>query len=128
MAYYRGEVSEKYFSFIFWSSMRESKFQKELKEELKSLFPGCVFIDKSGFVPGFPDLLVLLPNGRWFVLEIKESKFAHRQPNQEWYIKHFATMTYASVIYPENKEKVLNELQETFGSIRERNTRFSRRF
>ena len=40
--------------------MKESKFQSDLKEELKERFPGCIVTKlDSGNIQGIPDLLVL---------------------------------------------------------------------
>ena len=50
---------------------KESDFQKNLKKELKKLFPGC-FITKldSGDIQGIPDLLILYKD-KWATLENK---------------------------------------------------------
>ena len=38
----------------------ESKFQKELMDEIRSLFPGCIIIkNDSGYIQGFPDWTIL---------------------------------------------------------------------
>lgn len=92
--------------------MRESKFQAELIQDLKDIFPGCVVLkNDSSYIQGIPDLLILYGN-RWAMLECKRSANEHHQPNQDWYISKLDGMSYASFIFPENKERVLSELQQ----------------
>ena len=92
--------------------MRESKFQAELIQDLKDIFPGCVVLkNDSSYIQGIPDLLILYGN-RWAMLECKRSPNEHHQPNQDWYISKLDEMSYASFIFPENKERVLSELQQ----------------
>lgn len=94
--------------------MKESKFQANLKKELKEMFPGCIVTKlDSGDIQGIPDLLVLY-GSRWATLENKRSKNAHRQPNQEYYVDKMNEMSFSRFICPENKEEVLNELREAF--------------
>lgn len=96
--------------------MRESKFQADLKKELKQMFPGCIVtkLDSSD-IQGIPDLLVLYKN-KWATLENKKSKTASKRPNQDYYVDKMNEMSFSRFIYPENKEEVLNELRETFGA------------
>lgn len=100
------------------SNVLERDFQPELKKEIRARFPGCFItkLDSSEF-QGIPDLLILWGN-QWAILEVKRSASASFQPNQEYYIDQFNTMSYSSVIFPENKEVVLDELQQAFGSRR----------
>ena len=95
-------------------TMRESKFQRDLIQDLKTMFPGCVVMkNDSSYIQGIPDLLVL-HNDKWCALECKKSANANKQPNQQYYVEKMNDMSYASFIYPENKEEVLRELQSTF--------------
>lgn len=104
---------------------KESSFQMELVKELESKFPGCVVMKNDPtYIQGIPDLIVLYKN-KWAMLECKRSKKERHRPNQDYYIEKMGKMSYASFIYPENKEEVLNELQRAFG-IR-RKTRVSKR-
>lgn len=94
--------------------MLENKFQSDLITELEELFPGCVVIkNDSNYIQGFPDLTVLWRN-KWAVLECKKSKHSSHRPNQDYYIKKLDGMSFSRFIYPENKEEVLYELQQTF--------------
>ena len=94
--------------------MKESKFQADLKKELKQMFPGCIVtkLDSSD-IQGIPDLLILYKN-KWATLENKRSKNATKRPNQEYYVEKMNDMSFSRFIYPENKEEILNELRETF--------------
>lgn len=96
------------------SSRLESGFQDKLRDELKTLFPGCM-IFKMDQVQGIPDLLILYKN-MWAALENKKSAKAKRQPNQEYYVELMNNMSFAKFICPENKEEVLNELRKAFKS------------
>ena len=96
--------------------MRESKFQADLKKELKQMFPGCIVTKlDSGDIQGIPDLLVLYKD-KWATLENKRSKTASKRPNQDYYVNKMNKMSFSRFIYPENKEEVLNELRKTFKS------------
>jgi len=94
--------------------MKESDFQKELIDDLKEEFPGCIVLKNDpNYIQGIPDLLVLFRD-HWAALECKKEESAHHQPNQEYYISVMNKMSYARFIYPENKEEILDELQRTF--------------
>jgi hypothetical protein len=69
---------------------------------------------------GMPDLLVIWEDC-WAILEVKRSAPAPSdyQPNQEWYIDRLNSMSFSSVIYPENQEEVLDALQYSFESRRQ---------
>lgn len=96
------------------SSRLESGFQDKLRDELKTLFPGCM-IFKMDQIQGIPDLLVLYKN-MWASLECKKSARAKRRPNQEYYVRLMDEMSFSRFIYPENKEEVLNDLSKAFKS------------
>ena len=97
-------------------SKLESKFQKELIDEIRKLYPGCIILkNDSRYIQGFPDWTILY-NDKWVVLEAKRNKNAKKQPNQEYYVKRLNDMSFSSFVYPENKEEVLNGIQQTFGS------------
>ena len=95
--------------------MRENRFQKKVIDELHTRFPGCVILkNDSGYLQGIPDLTVLYKD-RWAMLETKRSSNAEHQNNQDYYVNKMNEMSYASFIFPENKEDVMRELQHTFG-------------
>lgn len=96
----------------------EKIFQSELIKELRDLFPGCIILKNDPtYIQGIPDLLILFED-KWAALEVKKSITASHRPNQEFYVNKMGRMSYANFIYPENKEVILNELQETFFSRR----------
>jgi len=90
--------------------VRENKFQADLIKEIKSILPGCIVMKNDpNYLQGIPDLLILY-EGKWAALECKASSSSPRQPLQDYYINYMNKMSYASWIYPENKEDVLDEL------------------
>ena len=94
--------------------MLENKFQANLIRELKERFPGCIVMKNDPtYIQGIPDLLVLY-NNKWASLECKKSTGAKKQPNQNYYVERMNQMSFSRFISPENKEEVLNELQQTF--------------
>ena len=96
--------------------MLESKFQADLKKELKQKFNGCIVTKlDSGDIQGIPDLLILYKD-KWATLECKKNEKASKRPNQEYYVNKMNEMSFSRFIYPENKEEVLHELQQTFES------------
>lgn len=94
------------------SSRLESGFQDKLIKDLKERFPGCMTF-KMDQIQGIPDLLVLYKD-KWASLECKKSASAKRQPNQEHYVGKMDEMSFSRFIYPENKEEILDELQQAF--------------
>ena len=94
----------------------ESKFQKELMDEIREQYPGCIILkNDSGYIQGFPDWTILYKD-KWAVLETKRSKKAPKQPNQEYYVSQLNSMSFSRIVYPENKEEVLDELRQAFQS------------
>lgn len=92
----------------------ESKFQKELMDEIRKQYPGCVILkNDSSYIQGFPDWTILYKN-KWAVLEAKRSRTADKQPNQPYYVDKLNSMSYSRFVYPENKDEVLQELQQIF--------------
>lgn len=96
----------------------ESNFQRNLKKELRTLFPGCILLkNDSSQLQGIPDLLILYRD-KWAVLEVKRGLEERKdpQPNQEYYVDMLNEMSYSAFIYPENKDDILDELQQAFGT------------
>ena len=90
---------------------KETVYQTKLIKTLEKLLPGC-FIMKNdpAETQGIPDLLILFRK-RWAMLETKASSKAPKQPNQDYYVKKFGQMSFASFINPQNEEQVLGDLQ-----------------
>lgn len=94
--------------------MLEKNFQRKLVQKLKVLFPDSIVIKTDPTLhQGLPDLLILYEK-KWAALEVKKSKDAAKQPNQEYWVKKMKEMSYSSFIYPENEKEVLHELEQTF--------------
>ncbi len=92
----------------------ESKFQKELMDEIRAEYPGCVILkNDEGYIQGFPDWTILYKD-KWAVLEAKREKNAKKQPNQEHYVEKLNGMSFSRFVYPENKEQVLHDLRKIF--------------
>ena len=105
--------------------MLENRFKTKLIAELKDMFPGCIVLHMDpNEIQGIPDLLILY-NDRWAALEGKKHASASIRPNQQYYVDLMNNMSFASFIFPENKEEVLNELQQALRP--RRTTRVSRR-
>lgn len=96
--------------------MLENNFQSKLIKELKEIFIGSIVIKNDpNYIQGIPDLLILY-NNKWAALECKKNTRANKRPNQEYYVEKMNQMSFARFICPENKEEVLNELQQTFNA------------
>lgn len=91
----------------------ESKFQRDLIDEIKQRLPDAVILkNDAGYCQGIPDLSIFVGD-RWGMLECKESMKATHQPNQDRYVERLNRMSFASFIYPENKEDVLNAMERS---------------
>ena len=94
--------------------MLERNFQSGLIKEIKTRFDGCIVMkNDASYIQGIPDLLILYKD-KWASLECKKSQQASKQPNQEYYVKQMDGMSFSRFVCPENKEAVLNELQQAF--------------
>lgn len=111
-------------SYLFYLGgiMLEREFQAKVIKEIKKMFPDCFVLkcDGSNTPQGFPDILIINQN-KWAVLEFKKSEKDRKsdngvRPNQEYYISRLGKMSFAKFIYPENKEDVLDELQQALRS------------
>lgn len=96
--------------------MLESKFQAQLIKDLKKIFPGCIVLKNDpNYLQGIPDLTIFW-HEMWATLEVKKEADAPHQPNQDYYVAKMNDMSFSRFIYPENKEEVLRELQQSFRS------------
>lgn len=93
---------------------KEGKFQTDLKKELRKRFPNCIItkLDPND-IQGIPDLLILW-NDKWATLECKREENARHRPNQEYYVNTMNQMSFSAFIFPENKERILNEMEQAF--------------
>lgn len=92
----------------------ETAFKHDLIKEIKSRFPGAIVTKLDpNHIQGIPDLLVLYKN-KWATLECKKSEDAPARPNQPYYVDLMNKMSFSSFIFPENKEEVLNEMEQSF--------------
>lgn len=92
--------------------MLENKFKTKLIKDLKQLFPGCLVVHLDpNEIQGIPDILILYKD-KWAALEGKKHFNSPHRPNQDYYVDLMNEMSYASFIFPENKEEVLYELQQ----------------
>ena len=90
----------------------ESRFQTDVIKEIKERLPGCIVLkNDSGYIQGFPDLTILYKK-RWGILETKREEDAKHRPNQDYYVDKLDKMSFSRFIYPENREEVLNELEQ----------------
>lgn len=94
----------------------EKDFQKDLMDEIKRLYPGCVVLkNDAGYIQGFPDWTILYKD-KWAVIEAKKDKNAKHQPNQDHYVDKLDNMSFSRFAYPENKDEVLRDLAQVFNS------------
>lgn len=98
--------------------MKESQFQASLIRELKKRLDGCIILkNDANYIQGIPDILIL--NGkRWAALEVKRSARASHRPNQDYWVARMNDMSFCKFIYPENKEVVLDEIQQALQPAR----------
>lgn len=105
-------------------SKLERDFQASLIKEIKERLPGCIVMKNDpNYIQGIPDLLVLHKK-KWAALECKKSEKASHRPNQDYYVQKMNDMSYASFICPENKEDVLDAMEQSLAPRRK--TRISR--
>ena len=96
-------------------SAKESKYQRDLIKKLSRQIPGCLVLkNDANYLQGIPDLLIL-HGDMWAMLEVKNTKYAKVQPNQEYYVSKLTRMGFARFICPETEVEVLEELFGYFG-------------
>lgn len=98
--------------------MLERDYQARLIKKLRRMFPGCVILkNDTSYMQGVPDLVIFWEE-KWAMLEVKASRDADQQPNQDYYVDVLNQMSFARFIFPENEKEVLNDLQQAFQSRR----------
>lgn len=94
--------------------MLERDFQALVIKELKDRLPGCIVVKNDpSYIQGLPDITIFYEEC-WATLECKKSKNAPHRPNQDYYVELMNEMSFSSFIYPENKQEVLDDLEEFF--------------
>ena len=94
--------------------MLESKFQSNLIKEIKDRYPGCIVLkNDSSYIQGIPDLSIYYRD-KYAMLEVKKNAMASHQPNQDYYVEKLNEMSFSQFIYPENKDRVLSDLDQHF--------------
>lgn len=101
----------------------ERDFQPKVIEEIEQRLPGAL-VSKIEANQGWPDLLILYGD-RWAMLECKRKEKAKHQANQDYYVDLMNNMSFSRFIFPENKEEVLDELEQALQTRRA--TRATRR-
>ena len=92
---------------------KESDFQGKFIKELEARYPEAIVSKMSAnYIQGIPDVIALFPNGKYANFECKDSKDAPHQPNQDDYVDKLNNMSFARFVYPENKQEVLDELEQ----------------
>lgn len=93
----------------------EREFQSNLVARLNEMIgnDGYVLLKPGDWsqIAGFPDILIIHKRG-WVALECKRSSAAEYQPLQEHYLEHLDKLSFASVIYPDNAERVIDEIRK----------------
>ena len=94
--------------------MDEREYQRRLKKRLEDTFPGAyIFKTDPSQKRGAPDLIILFGD-TWAALEVKKSKDAKHRPLQDRRIAQLNHMSYAAIIFPENEEEVIYEMERAF--------------
>lgn len=99
--------------------MNEGAYKTKLLKKIREKLPGCVILkNDASYMQGIPDIIILFKN-MWAMLEVKTGESATKQPNQDYFVKMFNRLSFASFINPDNEEEVLDALQSAFSSARE---------
>lgn len=93
---------------------REAVIQSAFMKRLEEIFPEMLWLKvDSTNRPGWPDVIFFVGH-RYGVLEFKAERGSHRQPNQDYWVDRFNTMSYGRFVYPENVGEALDEILQTF--------------
>ena len=91
--------------------------ERDFKRKIQNLvtFDGWIILQlhpSSGIPEGFPDTLLIAPNGYSCHVEWKKSKDAKRRPLQPYWVDRLNNMKHdAFFIYPENAEEYLEYVE-----------------
>ena len=95
---------------------REGPYKTALSKRIEERLPGSVILKQDpNLRQGISDLLILW-EFVWAALEVKAYRGAPDRPNQGYYVNLLHELSYAAVIYPENEEEILDELELTLRS------------
>lgn len=105
----------------------ESNYQAGLITRIRQrLNDDCIILKNDpNYLQGIPDLLVIFKD-KWAMLEVKTGPKASHQPNQDYYVQLANEWSFASFVYPENEEEVLNELERALQPRREARLHWSK--
>lgn len=96
-----------------YQSGSEAKFKQDFCKKLKKM--GCTVLQyqqNATTVKGFPDTIVLLPEGLTIFIEFKASKRSKFRPGQkEWNKKLLDRNFFAYICYPENAKDIMREIE-----------------
>lgn len=82
--------------------------------EIKEVLPGAIVLKNDpNYIQGIPDLTVLWED-KWATLETKRTGKSSHRPNQDYYVETMNKMSFSKFVSPDNKQEVLNELQQSF--------------
>jgi hypothetical protein len=105
--------------------MNENIYQSTLKKKIMERMPDAIILKNDpSYIQGIPDLLILRKN-KWAALEVKKNKSAKHRPNQDFYVNMMNEMSFASFIWPENEEEVLDALERSLKGNKKRRPRVS---
>lgn len=89
----------------------EAPFQRDVIEAIEKRYPNAiVFKTDPTYLWSFPDLMVLV-GSRWASLETKRASKAHKQPNQDHYVRLLNQMSFGRFVNPQNLGKVMYDLE-----------------
>ena len=92
----------------------ENAYQAGLIKRIKERFEGAIVLkNDSRYKQGIPDLTVFYED-KWAALECKKEKNSSHRPNQDYYVAQLDEMSFARIIFPENAEEVLDEMERSF--------------
>lgn len=99
--------------------MRENEYQGHLIKRIEKTFVGSIVLKNDpNYKQGIPDLTIFYKD-KWATLEVKKSKNASHQPNQDYYVELMNQMSYSAFIYPDNEEEILDEMARTLSIVGE---------
>lgn len=97
--------------------IRENAYQSKLIKKLRQLHPDWIlFKNDANYLQGIPDWTAL-HNGTYALFDVKRSRNAEHQPNQDWYIQNAnKDGGFGSFVFPENEEDFLDAIQQALGT------------